>query len=111
MKNKTITSYIIGTVAIIGIAAGSAAYAQGGMMGQTTQKSTQNDMHGQSTQGNMMGQTNQKAASNNMMGQTNQKGTVNNMHGQTQTAKKDIRDTMHGNTSTTSAMADHHNSK
>ena len=64
MNSKTISNYVIGAVAGVGLTVGSVAFAvntndhhNSGAMGTPTQQTTQNGMHGQATQTGMHGQT------------------------------------------------------
>ncbi len=91
MKSKKLATYLIGAVTGVGLAISTMAFAQntldhGGMMGQTTQQTTQGTMHGQAAP------------------QT----TAGGMHGQ---AVKNKVPAMHGDITTHHAGADHFNSK
>ncbi len=57
MKSKKLATYLIGALTGVGLAIGTMAFAQntldhGGMMGQTTQQTTQGTMHGQAVKNN-----------------------------------------------------------
>lgn len=86
MNSKTLSTYLIGAVAGLGLAVGSVAFAQNtgysnnhhdnGAMGQTTQQTTHNGMHGQAIP---------QTAQNGMHGQAIPQATQGGMHGSSST--------------------------
>ncbi len=88
MNKKTMTAYLVGTIAGLGLAMGSVAFAQnmGNSNNHAMGQSNQAGMHGQSMNMGTMGQTSRVG----MQGQTTQSGMHN------QAAKMGSRGNMHG---------------
>jgi len=71
MNNKTLSNYLVGTVAVLGLAVGSVAFAQTLYHGTTMWQTTLNGMHGQVAQDGMHGQAVQKNFNDSMHGNAN----------------------------------------
>ncbi len=90
MNSKTISNYVIGAVAGVGLTVGSVAFAvntnnhhNGGPMGTPIEQTTQSGMHGQTAQTGMHGKFTQGGMNGQTMSDGIHKGMTMGSNGQT----------------------------